>query len=214
MRLAFKGEAKGYLDIVDRCLWGIIMIIAPKILLELNKRYKLIENLSEREANPEGVGIDVRAGEIYRLRGEGFLGVVERKTPELDLVADIKRGDKEFVLKPGDFILVKTMEKVNLPAEKITVEEGTPPVLIMQDVRPRSTLQRCGVQFMGTKTDPGYSGELVYALKNVSESPFRLELGARFANIIFYTVLGDLYRSYDGQWKGGRAATPGVERQN
>src|SRR5208282_6037788 len=102
------------------------------------------------------------------------------------LIADIKKGDKEVILKPNDFVLVKTMEKVNLPGEKIVVEEGKPPVLIMQDAKPRSTLQRCGIYFMGTKTDPGYSGELTFALKNVGDSPFRLELGARFANIIFH----------------------------
>jgi deoxycytidine triphosphate deaminase len=190
------------------------MIIAPKKLFELNAKYKLIENLSEREARPEGVGIDLRAGQIYRLKGDSFLGVSERKTPEMELIADINRGDKEVTLAPDDFVLVKTMEKVNLPSEKIVVEEGEAPVLIMQDVRPRSTLQRCGVYFMGTKTDPGYSGELTYALKNVGNSPFRLELGARFANIIFYTVLGDLYRSYEGQWQGGRVVTDGKEKQN
>jgi deoxycytidine triphosphate deaminase len=193
---------------------GVLMIIAPKILLELNKKYKLVENLSEREANPEGVGIDVRVGEAYRLTGEGFLGVTERKSSDIELVADIKRGDKEVVIAPDELVLVKTIEKVNLPSEKIVFEEGMPPALIMQDVRPRSTLQRCGIQFMGTKTDPGYSGELVFALKNVGKFPFRIEMGARFANLIFYTVVGDLFRSYDGQWKGGRIATGGKEKQN
>jgi deoxycytidine triphosphate deaminase len=190
------------------------MIIAPKKLFELNEKYRLIENMSEREANPEGVGIDVRVGEVYRLKGDGFLGVTERKSPDLELIADIKRGDRYVILEPDEFVLVKTMERVNIPAERIVVEEGKPPVLIMQDVRPRSTLQRCGIYFIGTKTDPGYSGELTYALKNVGGSRFKLELGARFANIIFHTVLGDLYRSYDGQWKGGRVSTGGKETQN
>ena len=190
------------------------MIIAPTKLFELNSKHKLIENMSEREANPEGVGIDVRAGEVYRLKGESFLGVTERKTPDMEMIADIKRGDKEVILKPGDLVLVKTMERVNLPSEKVAVEEGKPAVLIMQDVRPRSTLQRCGIYFMGTKTDPGYHGELTYALKNVSNFDFRLELGARFANIIFYTVIGDLYRDYKGQWQGGRVTTKEKETQN
>jgi deoxycytidine triphosphate deaminase len=195
-------------------LAGDTMIIAPKKLFELNEKYNLIENLSEREANPEGVGIDVRAGEVYRLKGDSFLGVTERKTPEMELIADIKKGDKEIILEPNEMVLVKTMEKVNLPGEKIIVNENEPPMLIMQDVRPRSTLQRCGIYFMGTKTDPGYSGELTYALKNVSNHRFKLELGARFANIIFYTVLGDVFRSYDGQWKGGRVTTAKKETQN
>ena len=45
------------------------MIISAKKILELNKKYRLIENLAERELNPEGLGIDVRVGEVYRLEG-------------------------------------------------------------------------------------------------------------------------------------------------
>jgi len=189
------------------------MILSAKKVLELNSKYKLIENLSERELNnPEGIGIDVRAGEIYKLTGESFLGVSDRKTADIEKVADIKK-DKFFVLKPGEFFLVKTIEKVNLPATKIQVD-GAEPTIIMQDAYPRSTLQRSGIIFRGTKTDPGYSGELTFSLFNASAFPFKLELGARFANLVFSTVLGELTRPYEGQWQAGRVSATEKERQN
>jgi deoxycytidine triphosphate deaminase len=191
------------------------MILSTKTVLDLNKKYKLIENLSDREkSNAEGVGIDIRVGEVYRLEGEGFLGVTDRKTPEERKIADIKEGDKEVTLEPHDYVLVKTIEKVNIPSKKISIEEGEAPAHIMLDVHPRSTLQRCGIYFMGTKTDPGYSGELVFALTNLSNSQFRLELGARIANITFEQVVGDIVRAYDGQWKGGRVSAKKSEKQN
>ena len=189
------------------------MIISAKKVLELNKKYKLIENLSEREWTPEGVGIDVRVGEVYKIEGEGFLGVVTRKTPKVKKIADIKEGDKRITLKPGDFVLVKTIEKVNVPAEKIVIEESKEPAYLMLDVYPRSTLQRCGIYFMGTKTDPGYYGELTFALVNVGNSSFELELGARIANLVFKRVEGDIHRPYEGQWKGGRVGTEEFEKQ-
>ena len=189
------------------------MVISAKKILELNGKHKLIENLAERELNPEGVGLDVRAGEIYSIDGEGFLGVTERKTPAVSKFADVKTGSKHVVLRPGDFVLVKTMEKLNVPAEKIVIEEGGEPVHVMVDIYPRSTLQRCGIYFMGRYTDPGYSGELTVALKNVGNSDFVLELGARFASVVFSAVLGDLSRAYGGQWKGGRVATGEKEKQ-
>ncbi|MBU3913263.1 MAG: hypothetical protein KKB21_04855 [Nanoarchaeota archaeon] len=189
------------------------MIISAAKILELNEKHNLIENLSEREMNnPEGVGFDLRAGEIFKISGEGYLGVVDRKSPEIEKIADLKNGDKEIVLKPGEYILVKTIEKVNLPGEKIDID-GTNS-LMMIDAYPRSTLQRCGVYFRATKTDPGYSGELTFALANLSCCPFRLELGARFANIVFKQVLGDLSRAYCGQWNNGRVATETREKQN
>jgi deoxycytidine triphosphate deaminase len=188
------------------------MILSTKKVLELNTQYKLLENLDEREAYPEGVGIDIRVGEVYKLIGEGFLGRTERKTPDIEKIADIQKGDKEIIIQPHDYVLVKTMEKVNLPGEKIKIDDGEP-VYIMADVYPRSTLQRCGLYLMATKTDPGYSGELTFALTNLSNSPFRLELGARIANIVFEQVVGDIFRAYEGQWKGGRVATDTKEKQ-
>lgn len=188
------------------------MIVSTRKILELNDRYHLLENLCERESYPEGVGIDIRVGEVYSIEGEGYLGVEERKTPEIELVASIRKGDKEVTLGMHEFVLVKTMEKVNLPAEKIVVEDGMKPAYLMMDVRPRSTLQRCGIYFMGTKTDPGYHGELTFALANLGKKPFRLELGARIANVVFQPVLGDIHRAYGGQWNGGRVST-GSEKE-
>jgi deoxycytidine triphosphate deaminase len=191
------------------------MILSAKKILELNGKYRLVENLSERElTNPEGVGIDLRVGEVYVLEGEGYLGVTERKTPDIRKVADIKDGDKEIVIKPGQYVLVKTMERVTLPAEKIVVEEGQKPAYLVADVHPRSTLQRSGIYFRGTKSDPGFHGELTFALANLGGQPFRLELGARFVNIVFHEVVGDLSRAYEGQWQNGRVATGNKETQN
>jgi deoxycytidine triphosphate deaminase len=191
------------------------MIISNKKILELNKKYKIIENLSERESKqPEGVGIDVRIGEAYKLEGEGYLGVTERKTPEVKKIADIKRGDKEIILKPGELIVVRTIEKVNLPAKKIVIEKGEKPAIIMLDAYPRGTLQHCGIAFLASKGDPGYSGQLKFTLVNVGNCTFRLELGARIANLIFHSVTGEIHRAYEGQWKGGRVTTPKKEKQN
>jgi hypothetical protein len=64
------------------------MILGIKKLHELVKEIKLVENLCDRETNnPEGAGFDLRLGEVYDLEGEGFLGVEERQTPNIKLVA-------------------------------------------------------------------------------------------------------------------------------
>jgi len=193
------------------------MIISAKKVLELNEKYNLIENLSDREKNnPEGVGFDVRVGEVYKIKGSCFLGVEERKTPEIEKIADIRENNenKFITLNKGDYVLIKTIEKVNLPGEKIEIEQNKTPRLLMIDAYPRSTLQRCGIYFRGTKTDPGYEGELTFALANLGNCEFKLELGARFANIVFKEVIGDLAREYQGQWNKGRVATKETEKQN
>ena len=126
-------------------------MIGTKELLELVKNQKLVEDLCERElTNPEGSGFDLRVGEAFVIEGgEAFLGEFERHTPKAGSIA--KYGEtKEIVLKSGDFILVKTIEKVNLPDNIAAI------------FRPRSTLQRSGVALFTATANPGYCGELTF----------------------------------------------------
>lgn len=189
------------------------MVVSAAHILSLNEKYNLISNLAERELNPEGTGFDLRVGEVYRLKSGGFLGVTERKTSEVELADKVAETSKKITLNIGEYFLVKTMEKVNLPSEKIIVSPGSGPVYLMADVYPRSTLLRSGVYLLTTKTDPGYSGELTFGLVNLGPYPFELELGSRIANLVFHEVYGELNRVYGGQWKGGRVTTEKKETQ-
>lgn len=168
--------------------------------IDIVKNLGLIENLCERELNnPEGAGFDVRAKEIFRIKSDGFLGTEERKTSESEVIAKYGK-DKEYVLKPNEYILIKTIEKVNVPEN------------IVMLTFPRSSLQRCGVLLLATQADPGYSGELIFGLKNLSNNSFRLELGARIAKVLFFEIKGRT-TNYRGQWQGGRVSTENIEKQ-
>lgn len=193
------------------------MFLSSKKVLELNEEYNLIEGLCERELqNPEGVGLDIRVGEVYRLKGDGFLGVEDRRTPDLEKIADITiDGNKIITMSPGDYLAVKTIEKITSPAEKVIIEKGEEPRYLVPLVFPRSTLQRCGIGLFRTKTDPGYSGNLVFGLANLGGEDFEFELGARMFNLVFETVVGDIERAYSGQHQGGRVTSQGeTETQN
>lgn len=171
-------------------------------LLELVKTQKLVEGLSDRELeNPEGAGFDLRLGEIFEVGGEAFLGVEERQTPQEKLAAAYKEGESiVYTLKPGDFVLMRTIESVNLPAD-LTAHNF-----------PRSTLFRSGILFMATQVAPGYQGQLTFGLKNVGPVPATIEMGARVAHIQFSEVSGG-GSNYRGQWQGGRVAATDREKQ-
>ena len=179
-----------------------IMILSAKLILEMSKQHPFISNLCEREQNPEGIGFDIRVGRLHKLSGEGFLGISERKTPDIE---EVGQG-KQIILQPGEYLLVTTMEEVNLPGEKVNIPGISDKMLIMLDVYPRTTLQRSGVLLRASKVDPGYHGVLTFGMFNAGNAPFRLEIGARIANAVFKTVHGELAREYGGQWKGGRIA--------
>jgi len=178
------------------------MILGPKKLLELVKKKRLVEGLSERElTNPEGAGFDLRVGEIYRISGKAFLGLEERKTPDVGLVAKFEEGCKNlFTINPGEFYLVRTIEVVNTP-QNLTI-----------NLKPRTTTFRSGLFIRSGNVAPGYRGKLTFAVKNEGPVPVKIELGARIIHAQFEEVDGggSLYR---GQWQGGRVTTKKKEKQ-
>ncbi len=181
------------------------MIIGIKELHRLVKEKKLVEDLCDRELNnPEGAGFDLRLGEVYSIKGDGFLGVDERNTPEIELVSknddNKKEEDNYFVFEPGKYYLIKTIEKVNLPTD------------ISGVIFPRTTLFRSGLALFNGVVQPGYSGELTFGICNLGESKIKISFKARIVHIVFHEVLGE-GNQYRGQWQGGRVATEGREQQ-
>ena len=170
------------------------MILGIKKLHELVESNNLVENLCDREKNnPEGAGFDLRLSEVYALEGSGFLGVENRDTPKTNLVGKNEEGKSEednvFVFKPGEYHLIKTMEKVNLPTNLSGI------------ILPRTTLFRSGLVLANGIVQPGYSGELTFGLINMGKSNIKISFGARVVHITFHEVLGE-GNQYRGQWQG------------
>lgn len=178
------------------------MILGISEIYKLIHKFGLIENLSERELkSPEGAGLDLRIGELYKISGKGFLGVEERQTPKAKLIARYEINKKiTAILKPYTYYTLTTMEEVKTPAD----------ILIL--FYPRSTLYRSGVLLLSGNCSPGYQGKLVFGLINLNNVSFRIEMGARVAHAVFHKVKGKT-NLYSGQWQGGRVDTGGCEKQ-
>lgn len=178
------------------------MILDPKLLLKLVKDKKLVENLSERElTNPEGTGFDLRLGEVFKISGKAFLGETHRQTPDIESVKVYNpKKTSSIKIKPGDFFLVKTIEKINLPLNLSAV------------IIPRTTTFRSGLFIRTGPIQPGYSGELTFGLKNEGPITVEIEMGARFVHLIFHEIKGE-GSAYRGQWQGGRVSATKREKQ-
>ena len=178
------------------------MVLGIEKLHALVKKQNLVEGLSERELKePEGAGFDLRIGELYEISGQGFLGEIERETPDMKLIDSYMQGEtKKLVLKPNIYYLLKTIESVNMPDDLLAI------------MTPRSTLFRSGVYVFGGQVPPGYKGGLSMGIYNFRNEDFQLELGSRIVHIMFFQVQGkgNVYR---GQWQGGRVTTEKRETQ-
>jgi len=133
-----------------------------------------------------GAGYDLRAGKFFAPSSETHLGVSDRKMPDISEI----EGD-HVTLKPGDYVLIETIEKVNMPAG------------VAARILPRSSLFRLGCSLETALVDPGYKGALTMGLSNISKHDFTVERGARVAQIIFEEVGGET-TLYDGKYQGGK----------
>jgi deoxycytidine triphosphate deaminase len=160
------------------------MILGDAKILKLVGEKNLVEDF-----NPEclgGAGYDLRLNKAYRLISDSLIGVKDRKTPDVE---EIK--DSPIKLRPGEYVLVETLERVNMPEN------------VMARILPRSSLFRCGCMLATAVVDPGYRGALTMGLKNVSDRKFTLERKARIAQIVFEEVEGSS-RRYEGKYQGGK----------
>lgn len=184
-------------------------VIGIDEILRRIKKENLIEGLGGRDVdNPEGVGIDLRLGAVYKIVGGGAFieadgpqGLGKRKGVKSELINEYVEGKTaEVTIEPGEYYLVKTIESLNVPDD------------LMPVVYPRGSLQKSGLYLFTTKTDPGYRGFLGFGLYNFSKFPVKFQLGARFCNIIFHKIEGKVVK-YRGQHQGGRVAIEKEERQ-
>lgn len=176
------------------------MIYTPRSLLDLINEGKIVQNLSNRELNsPEGIGFDLRVGKVSLLVGSrGSLKGETRRTP--DTVELMENGEGCYWLEPGEVYLVSTIEEFDLPNNLSAL------------FYPRSTLFRSGIGFGSSVLPPGYTGTMTFSLVNNYKKSFEIEKGARFAHVVFHSVLGEV-NLYKGQWQGGRVSQPKNEGQ-
>jgi dCTP deaminase/dUTP pyrophosphatase len=131
----------------------------------------------------QGSGIDLRIERLVKLKNSGFIGKNERRLPEIQEV--------NFTLKPHQYYLLVTMERVNMPKDLVAFMFN------------RSSLFRCGASLRTAVIDPGYQGELTVGIKNEGDHEIILEKGARVLQLVFAAIRGGT-RRYNGRYQGGK----------
>ena len=148
----------------------------------------LMEGMADLATQLQPQGIDVRLGAVARYEGDGRIGLTnqERRLPETQPLTPDAEGYFDLPLGP---YLVTFAEIVNLP-------KG-----LMALARPRSSLLRCGVALHNAVWDAGYSGRSQALLVVYNTHGFRVALGARIAQMVFFTLDRSAERGYQGRYQ-------------
>ena len=151
-------------------MWRRRMILSDRTLKEiiLNKKVFLVNPLNPEDIQPNS--IDLHLGEtLKRLDG-----------------VDIDLTQSSYKLKPNEFLLGSTMERVHVPFDLTARVDG------------KSSLGRLGIMIHSTAgmIDAGFTGDITLEIKNISDKPFELVHGDTVCQILFETLTTPVDRPY------------------
>lgn len=115
-------------------------------------------------------------------------------THDQPLLPHMKKGQRPFVIHPGEFVLGMTKEFVALPDDITARVEG------------RSSLGRLGITIHSTAgyIDPGFTGNITLEITNIGSVPVLLHPEMRICQLAFETMSSPAEVDYAE--KGGKYA--------
>lgn len=165
-------------------------------------RKPLIEHLgTDQVEGIEGTTVDLRLGAVFRPTGKARLMRDTRVTPEIVKLMDCADDpDGILTVRPGDYLLLQTIEQINMPAD------------IFAYIRPRTTMIRSGIPLQTAFVSPNYQGKLTVGMKHQGLVDVEIQMGFRILCIAFFPIEGNAV-PYRGVWQGDRVSTNGKEER-
>ncbi len=122
--------------------------------------------------------------EHYDLRERGTLSEVIAGRSQRVTLTDVE----PYPLKPHQFILARTLERVELPTDR-----GTPHLAAR--IEGKSSRARCGlmVHFTAPTVHPGWAGPLTLEMINLGPMTLILRPGMPIAQLIIEEVRGEIF---------------------
>ncbi|OGE73842.1 MAG: dCTP deaminase [Candidatus Doudnabacteria bacterium RIFCSPLOWO2_02_FULL_42_9] len=135
------------------------------------------------------VSVDLRLGNdfiLYRSTSHSVIDARDKKIPDGIEEKISVAEDGDFVIRPRDFVLGSTLEKIELPASIAGRLEG------------KSSLGRLGLVIHSTagKVDPGFKGNLVLEITNIGTVPIVLHPGMRICQLLFEQLSSPTSKPY------------------
>ncbi len=166
------------------------MVYGDSVLKRLIKTENLIENLySEDSINPASINLHL---------GRSFaIPKPTNRTISLGEHVDyIYYNDLTFyIIRPGEFLLATTMEKVNIPKRSAAFVQG------------RSSIGRLSLSVQNAGyIDPGFRGEITLELKNEGPNCIKLLAGYPICQLIVVDAC-DVINAYSGKYVDQTGAT-------
>jgi dCTP deaminase len=131
--------------------------------------------------------IDLRLGSSFRVFHNYRITAIDLADPPKNITELVEvEDDESFVIHPGEFVLGRTQEHVELPDDVVARIEG------------KSSLGRLGLIVHATAgfVDPGFKGTLTLEITNLTRVPIILWPGKPIAQLSFMALDRPAERPY------------------
>jgi dCTP deaminase len=131
--------------------------------------------------------VDIRLGSSFRVFHNHRIQSIDLGNPPRDLTEHVEvPDDGEFVIHPGEFVLGRTHEYVEIPDDVVCRIEG------------KSSIGRLGLVVHATAgfVDPGFKGTLTLEIANFNSVPIVLRPGLPICQLSFMALDRPAERPY------------------
>jgi dCTP deaminase len=131
--------------------------------------------------------VDIRLGSSFRVFHNHRIQSIDLGNPPRDLTEHVEVPDEgEFVIHPGEFVLGRTHERVEIPDDVVCRIEG------------KSSIGRLGLVVHATAgfVDPGFKGTLTLEIANFNSVPIVLRPGLPICQLSFMALDRPAERPY------------------
>ena len=130
-------------------------------------------------ARVQPASVDLLLGDSFRVFHNHRVTAIDLSDPPKNLTEEVVVGDDvPFAIHPGEFVLGRTLERVELPDDIVARIEG------------KSSIGRLGLIVHATAgfVDPGFNGSLTLEITNLTRIPIKLCAGLLIAQLSFMTL--------------------------
>lgn len=127
-----------------------------------------------------------RLGKLYRHKKTNKVIDVES-----DLLPELEELKLPYIIKPGEYIIGKTIEEFDTPLD------------LMSLYAMRSIGIRIGLNIIHGINDPGYKGNAIFGIHNISHNKIKLFEGMELLQTAFVNLKGDAI-PVDTKYMGGK----------
>jgi dCTP deaminase len=145
------------------------------------------------ESLVQPASVDLRLGDSFRVFHNHRVTAIDLRDPPRNLTEEVVvPPDEPFAIHPGEFVLGRTLEYVEIPDDVVARIEG------------KSSLGRLGLIVHATAgfVDPGFRGTLTLEITNLTRVPIKLYAALPIAQLSFMALDAPAEHPYGSQELG------------